>query len=160
MAEHNAHAEELRFFAEEMRAGAFREKKWSARGLFIAYDRIAEYGQSILRPTVLLLVTLAVSLGLYLLAIDLPENLSCMLAVECHIPILSPRLSAFVAFTFSQSLPFINVFRDGAEAVFKELFGGATVPWYVQVLAVLQGIISFTLFFLIALGLRNRLRLN
>jgi hypothetical protein len=162
MSEHQAHREELMFFALEMQAHANREPSWRTKWLYRLYGGISNYGQSVLRPTKWLLGTLVLSLIVYLLAIDLPHNYSCVAEPNCWrtLTVRWPRLSAFVAFTLSQSVPFINVFRDGATAVFKELFDGDPVPYYVQFVAVLQGIASLVFFFLIGLGLRNLFRLK
>ena len=135
------HDAALRFFASEQRAKRWsREYGWWRTLLDYLYAGACNYGQSILLPLFWLLGVWAVAAALFLKLADESPN-----AVEAMIV------------AASNSLPFLSI----ASAARAEAFGilyGPLIPWYVDVVAGVQGLLSFIFLFLIGLGLRNRFR--
>lgn len=132
------HGLALRCHAEELKFNRFRKgpASWPAGILDLMYEAASDYGQSIFRPCVWLLFTW-VAFGLsYRTAVDGLDN-----------PFL---------FSLSWLLPFLPATGVLREAGFQSVFSEASATLYV--LAGFQGLISFSLLFLIGLGFRNRFR--
>jgi hypothetical protein len=147
----NDHLAALRFHADEMRV-----KRWHRSGgllllpttlaasiLDTLYDWTADYGQSISRPILwmLLLISLFISKysgfwGAYYKFSDLGH---------------------LITFTIGNSLPFIPISKLARETKIEALF--TEIPPTLYDWMVLQGGLSFIFIFLIGLGLRNRFRI-
>ena len=143
LAEQNRdHDAALRFFAMEQ-----RDKRWSMEYsdwqscLDVLYDAACNYGQSILRPTIGLLIVYFAAAILY-----------ARLATKTANPIEAMILAA------TNSLPLLP-FASAARAEALSILFGDHTPWCIDLIAGLQGVASFIFLFLIGLGLRNRFRI-
>lgn len=150
LAENNKdHQLALQCYADEMRA-----QRWNNPGLGqkmaycldAVYDAVSRYGQSVLRPSFLLVLSWVVFAGWYN---QIPTRS------------LSATYPDLLLFAISVSLPFLPVSGVIRKNEIKELFGDpASIDlWGLYTLMGLQGISSLILIFLIGLGLRNRFRL-
>jgi hypothetical protein len=124
-----------------------RDKRWSMEYsdwqscLDVLYDAACNYGQSILRPTIGLLTVYFAAAILY-----------ARLATKTANPIEAMILAA------TNSLPLLP-FASAARAEALSILFGDHTPWYIDLIAGLQGVASFIFLFLIGLGLRNRFRI-
>jgi hypothetical protein len=147
----NDHIGALRFHADEMRA-----KRWhyglagksflETIGVSIIdtmYDWSSEYGQSISKPILWLLLLVSIFTTKYAALAQKAFEFS--------------DVSNLAIFSLGNSLPFIPISKLAREAKIKGLFGGTPPELYD--LMMLQGGLSFIFIFLIGLGLRNRFRI-
>ncbi|WP_156907338.1 hypothetical protein [Thalassobaculum salexigens] len=110
------------------------------------YDGLSRYGQSVARPIVGLFVsTLVFARILFDLATQAPKQ---------GVWMFGEALSASIANT----LPFIPSVRAVRIDALDTLFGQDPSFW-VDIMNIGQGAVSFVFLFLIGLGLRNRFRL-
>jgi hypothetical protein len=148
----NDYSAALRFHADEMRS-----KRWHPSAsspslpstiavslLDTVYDWTSDYGQSISRPILWLLLLVSVFTAKYSVLADKASEFS--------------DVSNLAIFSLGNSLPFIPISKLAREGKIKELFG-STPPHELYDLMVLQGGLSFIFIFLIGLGLRNRFRI-
>lgn len=124
----------------EMRAKRFECESKPSRILDCFFDKLCVYGQSISRPTICLLVSIAVSWGFYGYCSNLNMENSFL-------------------YSLSQALPFVSAGRTSENYNFNKLFTCGTVQEWMYFFSLIQGLFSFVFLFLIGLGLRNRFRL-
>lgn len=139
------HEAALNFFALERRAKRWHQLSKAASALEWVYDALSQYGQSIGRPILGLVVTLAVFAALYAFASDTGQPHGLLAA------------NAALA-SVTNTLPFVPAALDIRREVFDDLFI-RDVPEIVQAVRLLNGLLGFVFLFLIGLGLRNRFRL-
>ena len=131
-------SEQLGFARLEMKSHGHRSKRWSLHNL---YGAVADYGLSWYRPV------------LWLLNVTLAFALLFMAALETD----AQRMEASI-YALSNAFPFVGGLKGLSDA--KDLFPSGWLALSAAVLAVLQSVISTTLLFLVALGIRNRLRMK
>ncbi|GAW85494.1 conserved hypothetical protein [Bathymodiolus platifrons methanotrophic gill symbiont] len=124
----------------EMRAKRCECESKPSRILDCFFDKLCVYGQSISRPTICLLVSIAVSWGFYGYCSNLNMENSFL-------------------YSLSQALPFVSAGRTSENYNFNKLFTCGTVQEWMYFFSLIQGLFSFVFLFLIGLGLRNRFRL-
>ena len=158
---HQAHREELDFFAKELKAKAAKETRKSVSLLYWLYEHVSDYGRSIKLPAQWLGGLVALSALIYAATIELPRTLKCAFQPECSLYWDWDRASAMVSLALYQSLPFIALLKDSATQATKVLLTeGETIPLAAQAWSIAQGFGSVALLFLIALALRNLFRLK
>jgi len=141
IAENNKdHERALAFHADEKRA-----KRWYEYGLLASlldgvYSFVSNYGQSILRPTLGLILTIALFTSIHIYN---TEGYQILNAFE---------------FTLANSLPFLGSAKAIASESMKNLYT-ENIPSWVNISTFIQGGITFILLFFIGLGLRNRFRI-
>jgi hypothetical protein len=142
------HQAALRFSADENRARRWIETAWLGSVLDMAFSFFCNYGQSILRPFLWLLAIFIGWAGIYK---SIAASTLTAWWEGCG------WAQAFIL-SASNSLPFLPQSRDLREDALKALYG--TDPSLcIDILMIIQGILSFVFLFLIGLGLRNRFRL-
>ena len=145
MAIQRMHDLELKFFAREMdaqrAATPFYSRKWLIRLVLEGYKHLSKYGRSIARPLIALAALWGVAVFLY-----------------WSLFFYNPWEAIYVA--SAHLLPF-SVSYDAAykaiTQIFKESYASKAMLF--GVLKTTQTILALLLFFLIGLGVRNRLRL-
>ena len=143
------HEDELEFFAREMackqvlhRANGETGKAW----LLEMYGALSDYGRSVSRPTVWMIVVLAYS------AVMMAAMMRW--APEPQLSLL-PSLSEAFHLTYANLLSPLNIRKDFFDPeVLKKL------PIWVQLISGFQTIAGVFFTFLIGLGLRNRFRMK
>lgn len=151
LAENNKdHELALDFHAKEMRSKRFHENT-TYTGLFLDYsfDLLSNYGRSELRPFIALVVIWFLFALLYLL-------ISPIATVGFDGYCL--KLGEALSFSGGQSIPIIPSSKLARDEGIDILFSGNLTP-FIHLLTFSQSLISFTLFFLIGLALRNRFRI-
>lgn len=142
--------EEQRFFRLEMaeEAKAAENSRDPAQWLYIAYRELADFGFSVRRPALLLVVTLLLMLPLYAwqagLHVCLPSSADCSMT------------GPLIQFASAHALP---GFEKLAEPASKTLFGEHLGVWTVLTL-LLHKAISVLALFLIGLALRNLFKMK
>jgi hypothetical protein len=147
LAENNKHHDlAMRCHADEHRAKRWHEMSAPASLLDMAFSVSCNYGQSIWRP-ILVLVVLIISVTVpYTLLSD-----SLEFAVNFN--------SEMLAFSAANSIPFLTSAREASKSGIEQFYEGQDSLAWVYITMMLQGLASFILLFLIGLGLRNRFRL-
>ncbi|KAA1158791.1 hypothetical protein EU508_14965 [Pseudoalteromonas fuliginea] len=151
LAENNKdHERALDFHAKEMRSKRFHENT-TYTGLFFDYsfDLLSNYGRSELRPFIALVVIWFLFALFYLLISPI--------ATVCFDGYCL-KLGEALSFSGGQVIPIIPGSQLARAESIKKLFSGNLTP-LIHLLTFLQSLISFTLFFLIGLALRNRFRI-
>ncbi len=148
IAEDNKHHEAaLRFHADEMRAKRWQEKgiqSISSSILDILYSATSNYGQSIARPIITLLILWEIFLVGY-------KSLAFKCCVTWH------DSWSLVTFMASNSLPFTPSSKAISEDAIAMYFG--EYNFYLHSMMAVQGLLSYACLFLIGLGIRNRFRI-
>lgn len=142
----NNRAKALEFNAQELRSQRGHESHPLQDFLQFFYMLLSDYGRSVVRPLVGLVVVTLLFGALY-----------ARLATN---PALTAAKAAWAAFTYSASnmFAFVPISRDALEKSRMDLFGNL-VPYDVMWLAGSQSVLSAILLFLLGLGLRNMFRL-
>ncbi|WP_416396660.1 pentapeptide repeat-containing protein [Allohahella sp. A8] len=149
------HRQALDFNAKEQRAGYWHSTKGWRLVLHGLYDGVSGYGQYVRQPLVALLKCTFLFFLLYLL-----------IGVLIDVPIpkdfdVFDKLAGALDFAIAQVVPFHGANTDARKTGAELLFGNdVLIPWYVNLLAISQAIISVILLFLVGLGLRNLFRLR
>ena len=160
------------FYRQEMRARRLLMTSELAEMLDHAFDAIADYGNSISRPCLALLIITGLFAIIYWL---------CALGVGDASFWSGQTFFGALLYSMSQILPFVSSRRLAESESLRSLFTAATevtenectkgaivsvdglpildVPNLIVALSMLQGVLSFVLLFLVGLGLRNRFRL-
>lgn len=148
LAETNKHLTlALAFHADEMRA-----KRWQSNTstlsstLDLVFDKLCNYGQSVLRPFFFWLLSISVFTLLYARASD-------------KFRITFGNVWEMFVFSVANSLPFLTSARTARSEGLTHFFTGQDILTWILPLMMAQGLVSFMLLFLIGLGLRNRFRL-
>ena len=150
LAENNKdHTLALKCFSDEMRARRWQKSGISNRvkdSLDQTYDLVSAYGQTILRPLVVLIASWFVFAGWYDLVSPRFETVS---------------YTEFLGFAIAMTAPFLPASSSLRSNEIDKLFGdpAQTDLWAVYGVMGLQGLVSVILLFLIGLGLRNRFRI-
>lgn len=137
------HASALRFSADENRAMRWIHRNRWQSDLDALFSLTSNYGQSILRPFLGLVLAWGVAAGI--LWGNAPETAKDPL-------FNSALLSA------AHTVPFLPLTKGIIDASTKALFSEPPPPW-VSALTLAESLLSFIFLFLIGLGLRNRFRL-
>lgn len=141
----------LEFNAQEMKA-----KRWhNNNGIFYTlsdggYRFFSDYGRSVFRPFISLFVSFLFFSGVYLGLSNSVETVTFANFGE--------KLPDALSFSGAQILPFVPSSRLATQEGVKVLFGN-NFSSGVYCAAIIQGILSFGLLFLLGLALRNRFRL-
>ena len=134
----------LDFFAKEMRSAYWYSISGPRLALFYLYDWMSDYGRSIMRPLVGLLVTVALYAQLYL----------------NHATAIDRKYEDALVFSVGHALPIYpgvrEISKDMAILLFSEDY--AQAPWWLSAIITSQYILSSILLFLLVLALRNRFR--
>ena len=160
------------FYRQEMRVRRLLMTSELAEMLDHAFDAIADYGNSISRPCLALLIITGLFAIIYWL---------CALGVGDASFWSGQTFFGALLYSMSQILPFVSSRRLAESESLRSLFTAATevtenectkgvivsvdglpildVPNLIVALSMLQGVLSFVLLFLVGLGLRNRFRL-
>jgi Pentapeptide repeats (9 copies) len=157
MSEHQAHREELMFFALEMEARRLRERNPWVRCLMFGYKHLSDYGRGIALPLLWLVAVVFAWLFFYAWTVNADPISQCVLTHGCRF--LTTEASQLLQFTLAQSVPFLSLFKDTSATSVAKLFPGG-VPLGVQLLALAQGLLTILFAFLVGLGLRNLFRLK
>ncbi|WP_417829793.1 pentapeptide repeat-containing protein [Thalassospira sp.] len=142
------HQAALRFSADENRARRWIETSWFGSILDMAFSGCSNYGQSILRPFVALILFSSISMGLY-------KKHALTTGSEWW---TAPGWGQSFLLSISNSLPFLPQSRSLREDAIEVLYAKDPSLW-VDAIMIGQGVLSFIFLFLIGLGLRNRFRL-
>ena len=140
------HAAEQRYFAQEMRAKRWHEETHIANlSINYVYEMVSNYGQSILRPFILLWTVVFLNTILYLQTS----------------PINNWTLAFY--YSLSNSLPFGSLTRR-SQSLYSQLYPKGIEAYPEQLTLFyttigLNGFFGFVFLFLIGLGLRNQFRL-
>lgn len=136
----------LHFHALEMRAKRWMRFGKLASTLDLLFDVSCDYGQSILRPFLLLLLTVSTF---------------CLTYCSIGINKIADSNSILKIFTYSLgNNPLFLTFSKGSKnEVLKLMFGDLAKPGWIDMVFITQNMISIILMFLIVLGLRNRFRI-
>jgi hypothetical protein len=140
------HAAEQRYFAQEMRAKRWHEETHIANlSINYLYEMVSNYGQSILRPFILLWAVVFLHTNLYLQTS----------------PINNWTLAVY--YSLSNSLPFGSLTRR-SQSLYDQLYPKGIEAYPEQLTLFyatigLNGFFGFVFLFLIGLGLRNQFRL-
>lgn len=136
-ADNKDHVRALDFNANENRAKRWGEYGKLASLLDIMYCAISDYGRSILRPSIALLITIFLFTCIHLINSD------------------GYQLANALELTLINSLPFIKI--AGATSL-KDLYNNE-IPNWAPLATFAQGFFSLICAFFIGLGLRNRFRI-
>jgi len=138
------HERALDFFAKEMRSAYWHSITGPKLAVFYLYDWISDYGRSIFRPLVGLLVTVFLYAQLY----------------TDQATVSSSVFLDALKFSMSHVLPIYPGVREVHQNLGNQLFGGDLVspPWWLMVTITSQYVLSTMLLFLLGLALRNRFR--
>lgn len=147
----NDHVNSLRFHADEMRSkrwhyGAGVQEFIGSAGVSVidtVYDLTCDYGQSISRPVLWLLLIVSLFTSKYANIIGGYYKLS--------------DIGNIIMFSLGNSLPFIPISKLAREEKIRAIF--TEIPPTLYDWMVLQGGLSFVFIFLIGLGLRNRFKI-
>ena len=141
------HERALEFYAQEKRADYGHDITGVRLALYLLYDVLSNYGRSIWRPLVaLLLCTLLFALGYQ----SISETM--------------PSYSDALVYSTSNTVPFYAGSRKAREDGLQKLFGtevtskGHVLPKSFHTLTLIQAFVSGVLIFLIILALRNMFR--
>ncbi len=139
------------------KANFMRAKRWRSIGILpsildTTVDIVCDYGQSIIRPFVGLLLLLTF-LTIFHIGYSDQEKLT-----------YTDKTVASAEYVLASSLPFLSNSRAARIESLSILYGEPTLerkptPAIVSFLTFFQGIMSIIFFFLIGLGLRNRFKL-
>jgi hypothetical protein len=141
------HQNELRFFAEELRAKLGHETK-DLRAIVLSrlYEWFSDFGQSVALPLYWLLGLIVVS---------------WLVRVAACLPASSNALEAHLAMSFADTFLLVGSEKWGlrAAAIGRAVCSTDFGLWQ-HVGALLQSALSIVLVFLIGLGLRNRFKMG
>lgn len=155
------HRAELDFFALELQSRASREHRLALRLMYWLYMRASDFGRSVRLPAAWLVGLVAISFLIYGAIFDGPSTVACWRSNTCEVTLDATRMSALLSLALYQSLPFIALLKESAASATDVLLATERpVPLLAQLWAILQGLCSIGLFFLLALGLRNLFRLK
>lgn len=129
------HQLSLKLFQMEMQAKRWHTNNFGADLLDATYDLMCNYGQSIIKPLICLL--LVISMFVIYLTQGHPDN-----------------IQEAILLSLSKAIPFISGAKDAEDSV-KHLF----LDKNTSVFSIIYSIICFSLLFLVGLGIRNRFRL-
>jgi len=147
------HEQALRIKADEMRAKRGHETTFSTGLVFdLLFDWMACYGQSIVRPMIILMIITGLFGGIYY------SKIPACAAKDSQKEeiILASSLAA------AQVFPFVPNSRDLRRQSVNELYACSTEdkPSYNPYLLIeIQSVLSFVCLFMIGLGLRHRFRI-
>lgn len=135
------HDSALRFHANEMRVKRWVKRPRMASFLDLIFDKTSNYGQSILKPSLWLLVMFSLIL------------IVSIFGSPCDFK----TLNLFNAFnlSLSKTIPFVSGIAIEGKAAAKDLSLSGAIKFFINVLS----IFSYVFLFLIGLGFRNRFRI-
>ncbi|MEZ7206178.1 pentapeptide repeat-containing protein [Pseudoalteromonas sp. DY56-GL79] len=137
------HERALAFHADEMRAKRWIKLNWQRSVLDTLYSLTSNYGQSILRPFVCLM------LSIFMFA---------QLTISFAEPDSEPRFKDALTVSIATVIPFISLSKGARDRGLEKMFGD-DIPKDYDLLSYGHAFASFTFIFLIGLGLRNRFRI-
>lgn len=129
------HQLSLKLFQMEMQAKRWHTHNFGAGLLDATYDLMCNYGQSIIKPMICLLLVISMFV-LYL--------------IQGH----PDHIQEAILLSISKAIPFISGSKDVGDSV-KHIF----LDKNTSVFPIIYSIICFSLLFLVGLGIRNRFRL-
>ncbi|MCV6588225.1 MAG: pentapeptide repeat-containing protein, partial [Marinobacterium sp.] len=137
------HSLALDFFAHEMRSAYGHSLTGGKLAMYYAYDKFSDYGRSVVRPGVGLVMLWLFSALLYLQG--------------------SPKETATFSdagmFSLGHLIPVYVGSKEARSNGVKDLFGTVEqIPDWVQLITIVQGLFASIFIFLIALALRNHFR--
>ena len=139
------HEKEIEYFSMELRAHYGHQQNWFQYLPTLLYQKLSDYGRSVLRPTLAFVVMWLISAGIF------------------HWQRMPDAVGGFKeAFWLATGhlFTFMPWLRGNRNTLLESLYGSSTnIPWGVQALALAESVLSLIFIFLIALALRNRLRL-
>jgi hypothetical protein len=135
----------LAFHANEMRAKRWHKTRWLASWADMAYSLLSDYGQSVSRPLMSLVMTWFIFAGAYA---SIAKN---FLWDSCY------QWLQMMGFSIVHSMPLLPIGRSVRKAAFEGYFVDSQS--YVFALMTVQSLASLLLIFLVGLGLRNRFRI-
>ena len=153
------HRKALKFHADEMRA-----KRWHKYGAFasvldLMFDKISNYGQSLMRP-VLALIFIIAAMTIYTVGYQLPFSTKWndyRLWIHNMESITTTTwIDGFIA-SLSHVIPFVGGMQGHGKEALATL--NPILPQHYGAMALLFSLPAFALLFLIGLALRNRFRL-
>ena len=138
------HERALDFYAKEMRTGYWHFITGPKLALYYLYDWSSDYGRSIVRPFIGLIVIACVYAEIYLTVALKSEDTSWNA----------------IKFSVGHIFSIYPGVRETRKSVIKVLFGEdfACAPWWLPAVTTSQYIVSTALLFLLGLALRNRFR--
>jgi len=152
------HDAALRFAADENRVNRWNRTPWFASVLDMLFSGISDYGSSIWRPSVTLVLQIPLFAMLYVvLASGLTFDSIKPDAIMVTIATIEGWEQAGTL-ALSNTVPFLPQTLASRIEMTTVLFGDHPGFW-VHATMITQGLFSFVLIFLIGLGLRNRFRL-
>ena len=152
------HRAETMFFAKEMCARQFIEKNKLLGGLYWVYGKWSDYGQSVSRPLVGLVVVAVISFLAYFIATEGPTIVACVPDHDCQLQI--DRGWKLLELTFAGLIPFFEVTKQLGSYALTVLLRVSPTPGYIIVLQVLELVFSLLFLFLLGLAVRNLFRLK
>jgi hypothetical protein len=135
----------LAFNAAEMRAKRWHKTRYFASWADMAYSLLSDYGQSVSRPLMSLVITWFIFAGAYA---SIAKN---FLWDSCY------QWLQMMGFSIVHSMPLLPIGRSVRKAAFEGYF--VDCQSYVFALMTVQSLASLLLIFLVGLGLRNRFRI-
>lgn len=165
-AEAQNHVAEQKFFRMELLSKPLIEENNFLTILSIyAYEWFSKCGMSVKRPLVWLLVCMVSFFCAYwqlqpkeLFFINRYDSgVDCFGVIELNDPLFIKLFS----YTFSQTIPFLGIFKDNSSYVVDYLWGKPEqINFMVGALSVIQNLISTVFLFLFLLGVRNYFKLR
>jgi uncharacterized protein YjbI with pentapeptide repeats len=135
----------LAFHAGEMRAKRWHKTRYFASWADMAYSGLSDYGNSVSKPLITLVITWFIFAGAYA---SIAKN---FLWESCY------QWLQMMGFSIVHSMPFLPTGRSVRKVAFEGYFIDSQS--YVFALMTVQSLASLLLIFLVGLGLRNRFRI-
>lgn len=153
------HRKALQFHANEMRAKRWHQYGWFASVLDLMFDKISNYGQSLMRPALALIFIIA-AMTVYTVGYQLPFSAKWseyLLWINNMESISTTTwIDGFIA-SLSHVIPFIGGMQGHGKEAMTTL--RPLLPHHYGAIALIFSLPAFALLFLIGLALRNRFRL-
>lgn len=153
------HRKALKFHADEMRAKRWHQHGGFASILDLMFDKISNYGQSLMRPALALIFIIS-AMTIYTVGYQLPFSMKWndyrlwihnMESITATI-----WIDGFIA-SLSHVIPFVGGMQGHGKDALSTL--SPILPQHYGAMALLFSLPAFALMFLIGLALRNRFRL-
>ncbi|MCG8085876.1 MAG: pentapeptide repeat-containing protein [Candidatus Thiodiazotropha taylori] len=134
----------LEFYAKEMRTSYWYRINGLSLLLFYLYDWVSDYGRSIVRPLLGLLISIIV-----------PSYVYMKYAAKA-----GSGYWEVIVFSASQSIPIYPLIKEAREIAIDKLFenGLASAPWWLPIITSFQFVFSAVLIVLLGLAFRNKFR--
>ncbi len=153
------HRKALQFHADEMRAKRWHQHSFFSNLLDFMFDKLSNYGQSIVRPFICLILTV-LTMTLYSVGYQFPVSSNPQDYVIWFKKTQSISFETWIMgleLSLSHTIPFIGGIIIHGRNALVEL--GHMLPEHYGAITVLFSLPAFIFLFLISLGLRNRFRL-